>query len=139
VLVAGDAAGLLDPWLREGISFALRSGALAGRAAAQIAADGEPENIAAAGQQYADSIDRGMAVEMAASEQVSAIFASRPELVHNVLTRVPLAWRKVDGYLTGAATIPEIIGHPLVRFLMAVARVVTRRGSSPAQPRRGGW
>ena len=30
VIVAGDAAGLLDPWTREGISFALRSGALAG-------------------------------------------------------------------------------------------------------------
>src|ERR1700744_2847909 len=35
VLVAGDAAGLLDPWSREGISFALRSGAMAGQAAAE--------------------------------------------------------------------------------------------------------
>ncbi|MFN2521859.1 MAG: geranylgeranyl reductase family protein, partial [Mycobacteriales bacterium] len=34
VLVAGDAAGLLEPWTREGISYALRSGALAGHAAA---------------------------------------------------------------------------------------------------------
>ncbi|MCS5719944.1 geranylgeranyl reductase family protein [Herbiconiux sp. CPCC 205763] len=34
VLVAGDAAGLLEPWTREGISFALRSGAWAGAAAA---------------------------------------------------------------------------------------------------------
>ncbi|MCM3922498.1 geranylgeranyl reductase family protein, partial [Frankia sp. AiPs1] len=34
VLVVGDAAGLLDPWTREGISFALRSGRLAGEAAA---------------------------------------------------------------------------------------------------------
>ncbi|MCU1601666.1 MAG: geranylgeranyl reductase, partial [Frankiales bacterium] len=33
VLVAGDAAGLLEPWTREGISFALRSGRLAGQAA----------------------------------------------------------------------------------------------------------
>jgi geranylgeranyl reductase family protein len=32
VLVAGDAAGLLEPWTREGISFALRSGTIAGRA-----------------------------------------------------------------------------------------------------------
>lgn len=30
VLVCGDAAGLLEPWTREGISFALRSGRLAG-------------------------------------------------------------------------------------------------------------
>ncbi|GAB3935729.1 hypothetical protein GCM10027614_10920 [Micromonospora vulcania] len=34
VLVAGDAAGLLEPWSREGISFALRSGELAGAAVA---------------------------------------------------------------------------------------------------------
>ena len=34
VLVAGDAAGLLEPWTREGISFALRSGLAAGAAAA---------------------------------------------------------------------------------------------------------
>ena len=34
VLLAGDAAGLLEPWTREGISFATRSGALAGAAAA---------------------------------------------------------------------------------------------------------
>ena len=35
VLVAGDAAGLLEPWTREGISYALRSGSWAGAAAAR--------------------------------------------------------------------------------------------------------
>ena len=40
VIVAGDAAGLLDPWTREGISFALRSGALAGEYAAKGDLDG---------------------------------------------------------------------------------------------------
>ncbi|RZU51671.1 geranylgeranyl reductase family protein [Krasilnikovia cinnamomea] len=34
VLVVGDAAGLLEPWTREGISYALRSGMWAGQAAA---------------------------------------------------------------------------------------------------------
>src|SRR5215467_2619621 len=43
VLVAGDAAGLLDPWTREGISFALRSGALAGEFAAKAAVADRPE------------------------------------------------------------------------------------------------
>lgn len=42
VLVAGDAAGLLEPWTREGISFALRSGTIAGRAAAQATAAPPP-------------------------------------------------------------------------------------------------
>ena len=34
MLLAGDAAGLLEPWTREGISFAVRSGELAGTIAA---------------------------------------------------------------------------------------------------------
>jgi len=38
ILLAGDAAGLLEPWTREGISFAVRSGALAGAVAAADAA-----------------------------------------------------------------------------------------------------
>ena len=42
VIVAGDAAGLLEPWTREGISFALRSGALAGEHAAKAATSGDP-------------------------------------------------------------------------------------------------
>lgn len=36
VLVCGDAAGLLEPWTREGISFALRSGRLAGEWAVRV-------------------------------------------------------------------------------------------------------
>ena len=44
VIVAGDAAGLLDPWTREGISFALRSGALAGELAAKAAACAIPDS-----------------------------------------------------------------------------------------------
>ncbi|QJU53201.1 FAD-dependent monooxygenase [Herbiconiux sp. KACC 21604] len=43
VLVAGDAAGLLEPWTREGISFALRSGTWAGEAAAAAAAAARAE------------------------------------------------------------------------------------------------
>ena len=38
--MAGDAAGLLEPWTREGISYALRSGYAAGTAAATGRLDG---------------------------------------------------------------------------------------------------
>jgi geranylgeranyl reductase family protein len=44
VILVGDAAGLLDPWTREGISFALRSGTLAG----EFAAKGDPDGYVAA-------------------------------------------------------------------------------------------
>jgi len=43
VLLAGDAAGLVDPITGEGIAYALQSGALAARAAVEALARGRPE------------------------------------------------------------------------------------------------
>lgn len=47
VLLAGDAAGLVDPLTGEGIAWAIHSGALAARAAAQALAADRPETAAA--------------------------------------------------------------------------------------------
>lgn len=44
VLLAGDAAGFVDPITGEGIGYAIQSGALAGRAAAHAVAKGKPES-----------------------------------------------------------------------------------------------
>ncbi|WP_182545352.1 geranylgeranyl reductase family protein [Halosaccharopolyspora lacisalsi] len=113
VLVAGDAAGLVDPWLREGISFALRSGALAGRAGASIAGSERGADVHSEERRYGRAVELGN--EMTSSEQVSRIFARHPALVHTALTRVPLVWSRVDDYLTGRATIPEVLSSRLVR------------------------
>jgi flavin-dependent dehydrogenase len=43
VLLAGDAGGLADPFLGEGIYYAIRSGQLAGQSAARGLADGRPD------------------------------------------------------------------------------------------------
>src|SRR5205823_3970142 len=61
VLVAGDAAGLLEPWTREGISYALRSGLLAGRAAAA----GDPAS-------YPVEVERTLVPEMLAGQRLLA-------------------------------------------------------------------
>ena len=66
VLVAGDAAGLLEPWTREGISFALRSGILAGTAAAQASDSTGPEQLDRALDQYRAELERELLPEMAA-------------------------------------------------------------------------
>ncbi|GAC1441077.1 MAG: geranylgeranyl reductase family protein [Mycobacteriales bacterium] len=77
VLVAGDAAGLLEPWTREGISYALRSGAIAGRAAAADVASYDRLVIAALGP------------EMAAGRRARAVFTAHPGTVHNVFRYLP--------------------------------------------------
>lgn len=43
VMLAGDAAGLVDPVTGEGIAYALASGRMAGEAAARALAEGRPE------------------------------------------------------------------------------------------------
>ncbi len=77
VLVAGDAAGLLEPWTREGISFALRSGALAGAAAAGDLAG------------YPAAVERVLGPEMAGGRRALAAFTAHPRAVHEVLRRAP--------------------------------------------------
>ena len=46
VLLAGDAAGTCDPVTGEGLAWAMQSGALAGHAAAQALAEGDPARAA---------------------------------------------------------------------------------------------
>ncbi len=47
VLLTGDAAGLVNPVTGEGIYYAVATGAIAGRAAAQALADGSPSSAGA--------------------------------------------------------------------------------------------
>jgi geranylgeranyl reductase family protein len=77
VLVAGDAGGLLDPWTREGISFALRSGALAGAAAVADPAC------------YPQEVERVLGPDMAAGRRALAAFRRHPRVVHEVLRSLP--------------------------------------------------
>ena len=78
VLVAGDAAGLLEPWSREGISFALRSGRLAGRAAVT--------DVAA----YDGWVERDLGPEMALGRRALQVFSRYPGAVHTALRRLPV-------------------------------------------------
>jgi geranylgeranyl reductase family protein len=82
VLVAGDAAGLLEPWTREGISFALRSGALAGEAAAKAAIAGTPAEEESAREEYVASVSRVLVPEMRAGRLFLTAFARHPGAFH---------------------------------------------------------
>ncbi|WP_461143856.1 geranylgeranyl reductase family protein [Salinifilum aidingensis] len=125
VLVAGDAAGLADPWLREGISFALRSGKMAGRAAASLAGSAREADVRTEGERYHREVDSELGAEMRASERLARIFTRHPALVHTALTRFPLVWRRVDDYLTGRATIPEVLNSPLFKPAVAAMSAVS--------------
>jgi geranylgeranyl reductase family protein len=91
VAVVGDAAGLLEPWTREGISFALRSGRLAGEAAAQGRLEAYPL-----------AVERVLEPEIAAGRILLPAFAGSPALFHALLAGpgFGLFRRLVDGRST---------------------------------------
>jgi geranylgeranyl reductase family protein len=121
VLVAGDAAALVDHWSREGISYALRSGDLAGRAAARIAAAADEAEANAAAGHYGQQVDADLGVEMRASSTLMNLFARNPGLLHTALTRLPPAWRCLDAYIAGRTSVAGIMATPMARGATALA------------------
>jgi geranylgeranyl reductase family protein len=91
VLVAGDAAGLLEPWTREGISFALRSGTLAGAAAADAAAAPDPARLDRALDAYPAAVGQALVPEMDAGRRLLTAFSRHPGAFHTGLAS-PKGW-----------------------------------------------
>ena len=74
VLVAGDAAGLLEPWTREGISFALRSGTLACQVAARAAEAASAEELTSTLEAYVSAVEDSLQREMAAGRNFCGLY-----------------------------------------------------------------
>jgi geranylgeranyl reductase family protein len=123
VLVAGDAAGLLEPWTREGISFALRSGELAGSSAAELARRariGQDGGAADAG--YAAAVEHMLGVEMRAGRAMLALFERHPAFFHRMVTRVPVAWRMFADFCRGRTSPAQLIRNPVAQGLLRIVR-----------------
>ncbi|AEW93171.1 MULTISPECIES: geranylgeranyl reductase family protein [Streptomycetaceae] len=114
VLVCGDAAGLLEPWTREGISYALRSGRLAGEWAVRIAEAQDAVDARRQALNYAFAIKAGLGVEMAVGRRMLTLFEQRPRMFHVALTTFRPAWNAFVRITSGATTLGEIVrDHPL--------------------------
>jgi flavin-dependent dehydrogenase len=119
VLVAGDAAGLLDPWTREGISFALRSGALAGEAAAKAAVAGSPEEATASLDGYAAALDATLVPEMRLGRELLSAFARHPGTFHRTLN-TPKGWRIFVRMCRSEISFTHLINRPSARLALAM-------------------
>ncbi|MBX6749692.1 MAG: geranylgeranyl reductase family protein [Micromonosporaceae bacterium] len=108
VLVAGDAAGLLDPWTREGISFALRSGALAGAAAAS-------GDLA----RYESTVESTLAPVMAAGRRLLRLFEAHPGACHAAVGTPP-GWRLFSAVCRGELDLAEVVRRRSVRAALAL-------------------
>ncbi|WP_037884566.1 geranylgeranyl reductase family protein, partial [Streptomyces sp. SA3_actF] len=132
VLVAGDAAGLLEPWTREGISFALRSGRLAGEWAVRVSEAHDAVDARRQALNYAFAIKAGLGVEMAVGRRLLGIFERRPGLFHTALTTVRPAWSAFARITRGSLTLAELVrNHPLAnRALQRLDPQPRKRGAS---------
>lgn len=108
VLVAGDAAGLLEPWTREGISFALRSGTLAGHAAVTDPAA------------YPVAVARELGPETAAGRRALRAFSRHPRVVHEVLGSLPGTWRLLTRLVSGGTSLDAQVQRRSVRVLVGL-------------------
>jgi geranylgeranyl reductase family protein len=108
VIVAGDAAGLLEPMTREGISFALRSGALAGEFAAKGDLDG-----------YVAAVNATLVPEMRAGRALLSAFSRHPGTFHRVLTS-PKGWRIFVKVCRGQLSFAGLADRPSARLALAM-------------------
>jgi geranylgeranyl reductase family protein len=109
VLVCGDAAGLLEPWTREGISFALRSGRLAGEWAVRIAEAHDAVDARRQALNYAFAIKAGLGVEMGVGRRMLTAFERRPGLLHAAITGFRPAWNVFTKITRGGMSLAEIV------------------------------
>jgi geranylgeranyl reductase family protein len=107
VLVVGDAAGLLEPWTREGISYALRSGTWAGQVAAHAATVGEL-------RPYEEKVLLELAPEMAAGRTMLRVFERRRALIHAAFATRP-GWRAFEGFCNGDVSMAGLLQRPKIR------------------------
>jgi len=107
VLLTGDAAGWLEPWTREGISFALRSGRLAGEAVA-----------AGCPGEYAIRAQAVLGPEVAAGQDVFAAYMTSPLVFHRALGSA-LGWREFRSLLSGRASLAGLRERLPVRAVLA--------------------
>jgi geranylgeranyl reductase family protein len=115
VLVVGDAAGLLDPWTREGISFALRSGRLAGDAAA-AAARGDETALDA----YPQRVEEMFGAELSSGRTMLALFSRMPWLMHLTMSTVPGAFGLFTRIIDGTSTVSHQLQRRRVGSVVGV-------------------
>ncbi|WP_327238006.1 geranylgeranyl reductase family protein [Streptomyces sp. NBC_01317] len=121
VLVCGDAAGLLEPWTREGISFALRSGRLAGEWAVRISESHDAVDARRQALNYAFAIKAGLGVEMGVGRRMLGIFERRPGLLHAAITGLRPAWNAFADIARGSTSLAGLVRtHPLARRALDV-------------------
>jgi flavin-dependent dehydrogenase len=121
VLLVGDAAHLADPFLGEGIYYAVRSGTLAANAVL-----GNGGGVRSAGR-YSAQIASQIWPDLIAASQVAYLFHRMPRWWHHLLSRMPGALSGVVEVLAGDQTYAGLLRQIIKRVEAEAGRWVRRR------------
>ena len=119
MIVAGDAAGLLEPWTREGISFALRSGALAGEHAAKAAIGGDPTVIESSLDGYAAAVNATLVPDMRAGRILLSAFTRHAGTFHKGLSTAK-GWGAFVKLCRSERSFAELVNRPGARLALSL-------------------
>ena len=116
VILAGDAAGLVDPLTGEGIAYAIESGALAAGKVADWLAGGKAGDLT---EDYTAGL-AGMHAALAASNHLASVMHQRlvPAFVKRKLVSQERVQRKFFAILGGTAESTDLAKFNLARYLL---------------------
>ena len=121
VLLVGDAAHLADPFLGEGIYYAVRSGSLAARAVLEGAGGNEVAAL------YAGHIRKEVWPDLIAASRVAYLFHRMPRWWHHLLSLMPGSLSEVVGVLAGDQTYAGLLRRIVERVDVHAGRWARRR------------
>jgi geranylgeranyl reductase family protein len=104
VLLVGDAAALVDPFTREGISWALWSSQLAAEAVL-VFLKGEAQSLLL----YEELLERELLPELRAAGELAQWFYSNPSSAHRLLRDKLLVWHAFCRLLTGRMSHRDLL------------------------------
>jgi flavin-dependent dehydrogenase len=125
-LLVGDAAHLADPFLGEGIYYAVRSG----RLAAQAILEGVDRGDSAA--RFGQAIAEGIWPDLAAASRVAMLFHRMPRWWHQVLSRMPNSLSQVVAVLGGEDSYVGLLGRIVQQVEARAGAWVRHRLASPS-------
>ncbi len=125
-LLAGDAAGLVDPLSGEGIHAAFLSGRLAAEAAGRVL-DGETGSL----ERYDAAMARELLPDIEMSRKLQRAFQRTPRVYVGLMRRSDRFWGAVAGFVRGTNSYSRFRRHlgPLAWAIDAVAAL-----SAPTAP-----
>ena len=114
ILLIGDSAGLLEPWTREGLSFATRSGSAAASAVSGgVRRGNEPRAVQ---EDYRRQLENSVLEEMRVGFDALTAFSKHPQVFHWLLGSTSLGWRYFGRITSGDTNLARAGKHASVRF-----------------------